>query len=209
MTGYRRAAVHLLRGLSMGAADVVPGVSGGTIALLLGIYDRLIGSIREGSRALGLLIRGDLRGSLARAGSVEWTFLLPLLAGVAVAVGTGPHVVDAAAKVGFAFRGHASSTYPELVGLHAAAYVALAVRRAAAGAATRILADSTSAIASVRGAHRDRRSPHWAAWYLAPLRPSPRLLAHSCRISRVPHGFRAMPRSGSNSRAVGKCIPPG
>ncbi|MBC8194516.1 MAG: DUF368 domain-containing protein [Acidimicrobiia bacterium] len=86
MTGYRRAAVHLLRGLSMGAADVVPGVSGGTIALLLGIYDRLIGSIREGSRALGLLIRGDLRGSLARAGSVEWTFLLPLLAGVAVAV---------------------------------------------------------------------------------------------------------------------------
>jgi len=70
----------------MGAADVVPGVSGGTIALLLGIYDRLIGSIREGSRALGLLIRGDLRGSLARAGSVEWTFLLPLLAGVAVAV---------------------------------------------------------------------------------------------------------------------------
>jgi len=86
VTGYRRAAVHLLRGLSMGAADVVPGVSGGTIALLLGIYDRLIGSIREGSRALGLLIRGDLRGSLARAGSVEWTFLLPLLAGVAVAV---------------------------------------------------------------------------------------------------------------------------
>ncbi|MDP6177208.1 MAG: DUF368 domain-containing protein [Acidimicrobiales bacterium] len=86
MTGCRRAAVHMLRGLCMGAADVVPGVSGGTIALLLGIYDRLIDSVRNGSRSLGLLLRGDLRGSLTRARSVEWAFLLPLLIGVAVAV---------------------------------------------------------------------------------------------------------------------------
>ncbi|GIT01009.1 MAG: hypothetical protein CM1200mP26_27210 [Acidimicrobiales bacterium] len=33
----------------MGAADVVPGVSGGTVALLTGIYDRLIGNIGIGS----------------------------------------------------------------------------------------------------------------------------------------------------------------
>jgi putative membrane protein len=78
--------VHVLRGLCMGAADVVPGVSGGTIALLLGIYDRLIDSARNGSRSLGLLLRGDLRASLTRAATVEWAFLLPLLVGIGIAV---------------------------------------------------------------------------------------------------------------------------
>ena len=34
-----------LRGIAMGAADLVPGVSGGTIALITGIYDELLGSI--------------------------------------------------------------------------------------------------------------------------------------------------------------------
>ncbi|MDP7550725.1 MAG: DUF368 domain-containing protein [Acidimicrobiales bacterium] len=86
MTRCRRTAVHVLRGLCMGAADVVPGVSGGTIALLLGIYDRLIDSVRNGSRSLGLLLRGDLRGSLTRAATVEWAFLLPLLVGIGIAV---------------------------------------------------------------------------------------------------------------------------
>ena len=86
MTRGRRTAVHVLRGLCMGAADVVPGVSGGTIALLLGIYDRLIGSVRNGLRSLGLLLRGDPRGSLTCAATVEWAFLLPLLTGIGIAV---------------------------------------------------------------------------------------------------------------------------
>ena len=34
-----------VRGLAMGAADIVPGVSGGTIALITGIYERLLGAI--------------------------------------------------------------------------------------------------------------------------------------------------------------------
>ena len=36
----------LLAGLAMGSADVVPGVSGGTIAFIVGIYEELLGSIR-------------------------------------------------------------------------------------------------------------------------------------------------------------------
>ena len=36
-----------LKGMAMGAADIVPGVSGGTIALLTGIYERLIGAIKS------------------------------------------------------------------------------------------------------------------------------------------------------------------
>lgn len=39
-------AILTLKGMGMGAADVVPGVSGGTIAFIVGIYDELINSIK-------------------------------------------------------------------------------------------------------------------------------------------------------------------
>ena len=70
----------------MGAADVVPGVSGGTIALILGIYERLIGSLRAGSSALGRLARLDLDAAAGWLRRVEWSFLVPLLAGIGLAV---------------------------------------------------------------------------------------------------------------------------
>ena len=70
----------------MGTADLVPGVSGGTIALVLGIYRRLVASIRLGSAALGRFVRADLRGGVERLRQVEWGFLVPLLAGIALAV---------------------------------------------------------------------------------------------------------------------------
>ncbi len=70
----------------MGAADLVPGVSGGTIALVIGIYERLIASVREGSLALASLIRADFGKLRHHFRSVEWTFLLPLLAGIMTAV---------------------------------------------------------------------------------------------------------------------------
>lgn len=62
---------NIYRGFIMGASDVVPGVSGGTIAVLLGIYDRLIGAIN------GLFTK-------------EWkkhvSFLIPLGVGIVLAV---------------------------------------------------------------------------------------------------------------------------
>lgn len=70
----------------MGTADLVPGVSGGTIALVLGIYERLVDSIREGSSALGSLLRADTSGFAAHLRRVEWLFLVPLLAGILLAV---------------------------------------------------------------------------------------------------------------------------
>lgn len=70
----------------MGTADLVPGVSGGTIALVLGIYERLVDSIREGSSALGSLARGDLQGFRGHLRQVEWAFLIPLLGGILLAV---------------------------------------------------------------------------------------------------------------------------
>ena len=74
------------RGFLMGAADVVPGVSGGTVALVVGIYERLVESIRCGSSALGSLITLDPSRAMAWLRRIEWTLVLPLLAGIALAV---------------------------------------------------------------------------------------------------------------------------
>jgi putative membrane protein len=79
---------NVVRGLLMGAADVVPGVSGGTVAIVLGIYRRLVDSIHSVSSALGSFARADIRGGLDWLQHFEWLFLVPLLAGIAIAVGS-------------------------------------------------------------------------------------------------------------------------
>ena len=70
----------------MGAADVVPGVSGGTIALVMGIYEKLITQVRTAARALADLLRLDVGGFWRRFRSLDFVFLLPLAAGILVAV---------------------------------------------------------------------------------------------------------------------------
>ena len=82
------------RGFAMGSADVVPGVSGGTVALVTGIYPRLIKAISTGSRALSRFGRGDLRGGIAILKTVDWWFLTALLGGAAVAIVTLARVIE-------------------------------------------------------------------------------------------------------------------
>lgn len=77
---------NLLRGYLMGAADVVPGVSGGTVALVLGIYERLVHAIRTSASALGSLIRGRVGEAVRHLRDVDWRFLVVLLAGIGLAV---------------------------------------------------------------------------------------------------------------------------
>ena len=84
---------HFIRGFAMGSADIVPGVSGGTIALVLGIYERFIASIRAGSKALTLLVRVDVAGFRHWMGQVEWAFIIPLLAGIGTAFLTLARVI--------------------------------------------------------------------------------------------------------------------
>lgn len=73
------------RGFCMGAADVVPGVSGGTMAFILGIYEELIESIREVGqpRFLRALSRLRFREMFA---ILNWKFLLAVLTGIGLAV---------------------------------------------------------------------------------------------------------------------------
>lgn len=68
----------------MGAADVVPGVSGGTVALITGIYQTLIDSLRAFDLGLAmLLLRGEFLASWQK---VNGGFLLALVAGIAVSL---------------------------------------------------------------------------------------------------------------------------
>ncbi len=78
--------LNVLRGFVMGAADVVPGVSGGTVALVLGIYERLVHAIRTAAAALGAGIRGRLSEARRHGRDVEWRFVLFLLVGIALAI---------------------------------------------------------------------------------------------------------------------------
>ncbi len=81
-----RAIGLFARGLAMGAADIVPGVSGGTVALMTGIYDRLIRSIVAIDKdCLALLLSGRVRAVWHR---VDGAFLLPLLLGILTAIFT-------------------------------------------------------------------------------------------------------------------------
>ncbi len=81
---FSRSLVLALKGCAMGMADVVPGVSGGTIAFISGIYEELIGSIRRiDLTALRLLCRGRFR-ELWR--HINGSFLLPVLIGIGLAI---------------------------------------------------------------------------------------------------------------------------
>lgn len=77
----------LVGGFLMGSADIVPGVSGGTIALVIGIYERLVAQVRTGASALGRGARLDLRGAVAEARLVQWRFVIPLGIGILAAIG--------------------------------------------------------------------------------------------------------------------------
>jgi len=70
----------------MGAADIVPGVSGGTVALVLGIYERLIGNVRTGAHALKELLTGDIDGLKGTIRAIEWVWLVTLLVGILSAI---------------------------------------------------------------------------------------------------------------------------
>ncbi|MXZ85042.1 MAG: DUF368 domain-containing protein [Acidimicrobiia bacterium] len=85
---------HAARGVLMGAADVVPGVSGGTVALLLGIYTRLIDTVRAGAGVVGTLLRGRWSEMGDRLRSFDWWFAVPLVAGIVVAVAALASVID-------------------------------------------------------------------------------------------------------------------
>ena len=89
---FKQYVLIFVRGLAMGAADVVPGVSGGTIAFITGIYEELINSIKSiGPLTLVTLVR---QGPAAAWQSINGNFLLAVFAGIVTSAITLAGVIE-------------------------------------------------------------------------------------------------------------------
>ncbi|PSQ68227.1 MAG: DUF368 domain-containing protein [Bacteroidetes bacterium QH_2_67_10] len=90
---------HFAQGLLMGGSDAIPGVSGGTMALIVGIYRRLIDSISRCVSMALAAVRFDAEARRRHFREVEWALVLPLAAGIlmafAVATQVIPYLLDA------------------------------------------------------------------------------------------------------------------
>ena len=104
----------------MGAADVVPGVSGGTMAFIMGIYEQLLAAVKSVDVAfMRKLLRFDIRGAMSQ---IPWSFLIPLLLGIGVSVGALSKVVS------YLLHEHQELLFAFFFGLVIASIVALAAR---------------------------------------------------------------------------------
>lgn len=80
----KEAIVLFFKGMGMGAANVIPGVSGGTIALITGVFERLIDAIKSFNlKALKLLFSGKFKEFFKH---IDFMFLFVLFLGVGVAI---------------------------------------------------------------------------------------------------------------------------
>mgnify|MGYP002041669522 FL=1 len=83
-TAYTQHLVTYIKGILMGAADVVPGVSGGTIALITHIYERLINAIDAVSISLILSLFTSRRKEAWD--KLDGSFLLALTLGIGTSI---------------------------------------------------------------------------------------------------------------------------
>ncbi|MCA9970282.1 MAG: DUF368 domain-containing protein [Anaerolineales bacterium] len=91
--GLRDYAGLMLRGVAMGASDIVPGVSGGTMAFILGIYEELINSIRMVGQPefLQAVFRLRIKDAI---NLLNWPFLLSVALGIGLAILTLAHGLE-------------------------------------------------------------------------------------------------------------------
>lgn len=88
------ALVNVVRGGLIGLAEVVPGVSGGTIALIIGLYETLIGSAASFVKGMLALLRGSLEQARVLVAAVHWRVVVPVLLGMGAAVVVGAAVLE-------------------------------------------------------------------------------------------------------------------
>ncbi len=94
-----RTLVDLLRGALIGVVETIPGVSGGTVALLVGVYEQLLASASSLVRGLACAVVDGVRGrGLARArahlAQVSWRVVLPVGVGMVLALVSAARVVE-------------------------------------------------------------------------------------------------------------------
>ena len=106
-------------GITMGAADVVPGVSGGTMAFIMGVYQELIDAIKSVDLGvLKLLLRFRIKEVFER---VPWRFLVALVSGIGIAI------LSLARLITWLLEHHTVLLYAFFFGLVLASIVAIGV----------------------------------------------------------------------------------
>ena len=98
-----------VKGACMGAADVIPGVSGGTIAFIMGIYDEFVGSLASiNAEALKLLFSGRFKDFWKH---INGSFLLSLITGIGISV------ISLASLMQYLLESHPIQTWAFFFGL--------------------------------------------------------------------------------------------
>lgn len=136
--------ILVLKGMCMGAADTVPGVSGGTIALITGIYEDLLAAVKSANaRMLACLLRFDIKGAAAE---LHIRFLLALFCGIGAAVVTLARIMN------YLLHHHPQLTWSLFFGLIAASIwvVGRKVKRWGAGTVVSFLIGAAAAFQAVR-----------------------------------------------------------
>lgn len=88
-----------LKGMAMGGANVIPGVSGGTIAFITGIYERLINALKSFNiTALNLLIKGKIKELIKH---IDLWFLVSLFVGVGISLVSIAKLLDSLIESGY------------------------------------------------------------------------------------------------------------
>lgn len=121
MENFKKMISIFLRGLLMGISDIMPGISGGTIALITGIYDRLIGSI---SKIKFMFLKPLFKGNFSKFKQelfeeIDFKFFIPLLLGIAISLFTMAGIID------FLLDDYAAFTYSFFAGLILASVIIL------------------------------------------------------------------------------------
>ena len=116
----KETLIIFLKGLFMGIADIIPGVSGGTIALITGIYMRLVHAISGiNLRFISRLVKGDFEGAKKSIGDIDFQLFIPLLAGIGLAIFLMSNLLD------YLLQNFEASTYAFFFGLILASPVLL------------------------------------------------------------------------------------
>lgn len=111
----------LFVGLCMGAADIVPGVSGGTMAFIMGIYGRLLDAIKSVDAEFAVLFfRFQWKSAFEK---IPWRFVVPLV------IGIGLSLISLSKFLVYCLANHESYLMAFFFGLIVASILAMAARQ--------------------------------------------------------------------------------
>lgn len=90
-----RTLGNLVRGVLIGVAEIIPGVSGGTVALIVGVYQSVIGAASHVVRSITLLFSADGRRRIpSELANVRFVIVVPVLMGMVVGIFVGASLLE-------------------------------------------------------------------------------------------------------------------